>query len=180
MKDWIVLNDWNPSEETFREWAYNEHIELADQDADLILHREDYLPALLEFADDASCPRSSEILATLDFYLMFLILRGSGEHFRIVEKAVSLSRSANTPAVIEWRNLQERRLQYRSDAAPLSREQAFVAARDLLLGLSRVADLDFVDENPQTWEIELSVPPSHPHIERLSFDKATGAFRFSR
>jgi hypothetical protein len=56
------------------------------------------------------------------------------------------------------------------------------AARDLLVGLSRVDHLRFVDENPKTWEVELSAPPLHRHKERLSLDKVkvTGAFRFSR
>jgi hypothetical protein len=180
MEEWIVLNDWNPSEQTLREWAYNEHIQLADQDADLVLHQEKYLPLLLELADDASCPRSSEILSTLDSYLMFLILRGSEEHVRVVERSVALAGAAKTLPVIEWRLLQERRLRYRAGTGPLSRVQAVAAARDLLIGISRVADLKVVDENPKTWEIELSVPPSHRHRERLSFDKVSGAFQFSR
>jgi hypothetical protein len=180
MEDWIVLNDWNPSEKTLKEWAFNERIQLADQDADLVLHREEYLPLLLELADDTSCPRSSEILSTLDFYLMFLVLRGSEDHVRIVEKSVELAGPAKTMPVVEWRRLQERRLRYRVGVGPLGEEEALAAARDLLIGLSRVADLQVVDENPKTWEVELSVPPSHRHRERLSFDKITGKFRFSR
>ncbi|WP_395321072.1 hypothetical protein [Variovorax sp. UC74_104] len=180
MEDWIVLNDWNPSEQTLRKWAYDERIQLSDQDADLVLHEEEYLPLLLELADEPSCPRSSEILGTLDYYLMFLVLRGVEEHIRIVEKAVALARSAKTAPVIEWRQLQERRLRYRAGAGPLSREQAVAAARDLLIGIDRIAELKVVDENPKTWEIELSVPPSHRYRDRLSFDRATGVFRFSR
>jgi hypothetical protein len=181
MEDWIVLNDWNPSGQTLREWAYNERIQLVDeQDADLILHRPEYLPLLLEFADDASCPRASEILATLDHYLMFIILRGGEADIRIVEKSVALAEAAKTTPLIEWRRLQERRLCYRAGAGPLNEVQAMAAARDLLIGLSRVAALKLADENAETWEVELSVPPHHHHRERLSFDKVTGAFRFSR
>lgn len=180
MKDWIILNEWEPSEQTLRKWAYDERIQLVDQDADLVLHREEYLPVLLELADDASCPRSSEILGTLDFYLMFLILRGVEEHIRIVEKSVALARAAKSTPVIEWRQLQERRLHYRAGAGPLSRDQAVAAARDLLIGIDRIADLKVVDENPKTWEIELVVPSSPRFRERLSFDKVTGVFRFSR
>lgn len=180
MQDYVILNDWNPSEETLRTWAYSKHVELADQDADLVLHREEYLPLLLEFADDPDCPKSSEILSTLDFYLMFLVLRGAASYLKIVEKAVALVEHAKTSSVMEWRQLQERRLLYREGVGPLVREQAMAVALDLLIGTARVAELTFVDENPQTWEIQLSVPPFHRHRERLSIDKATGQFRFSR
>ena len=180
MQDYVILHDWNPSEETLRTWAYNEHVELADQDADLVLHREDYLPMLLGFADDPGCPKSAEILSTLDFYLMFLVLRGVDSHLKIVEKAVQLTGQVKTPQVIEWRELQARRLRYREGIGPVGRELALAIAQDLLNGISRAADLAFVDDNPRTWEIQLSVAPSHRHKERLSIDKASGQFRFSR
>lgn len=180
MQDELILNDWNPSDEVLRYWAYNEHVQLADQDSDLVLHREDYLPLLLGIADDPACPKSSEILSTLDFYLMFLVLRGTDLQLRIVENAIQLVMNAKTPPVLNWRCLQERRLGYRKDCSSLTRDQAMVAAHDLLIGISRVAELTFVDENPKTWEIQLSVAPSHRHRERLSFDKTTGHFRFSR
>jgi hypothetical protein len=180
MENEIILDDWNPSEETLRHWAYHEHVQLADQDADLVLHREDFLPVLLELADDPACPRSSEILSTLDFYLMFLVLRGSDEHVEVVKKAVVISGGAKTAQVIAWRQLQERRLQHRAGAGPLTREQALAAAQDLMLGISRVAELTLVGDHPNEWVIELSVPPTNRHRERLLFEKNSGRFQFSR
>lgn len=178
MKGEIVLNDWNPSEQTLRYWAYNEHVLLDEQEEDLVLHREAYLPLLLEFADDPVCPKAHSILAALDHFLMYLVLRGADLHVETVKKAVVLAKHAKSSIVIEWRKRQERRLRHRLGGAPIDREQAMSAAHDLLIGSCRVATLAFVDDNPLTWEIELSVPPFSVHRERLSFDKVSGTFRF--
>jgi hypothetical protein len=49
MSDEVILNDWNPSEETLLRWAFDENLLLSDQDEDLILHREEYLPLLYQY-----------------------------------------------------------------------------------------------------------------------------------
>jgi hypothetical protein len=47
MDDVTILNDWNPSEETLRRWAFDTTPLLSDQDEDLVLHRREYLPVLI-------------------------------------------------------------------------------------------------------------------------------------
>ncbi|WP_035614885.1 hypothetical protein [Haloferula sp. BvORR071] len=181
MTEVVNLDDWNPSEETLRKWAYAENLALADQEEDLILQEEAYLPLLLELADDPACPKADYILSCLDHYLMFRVLLGKEEFdLAIVEKGAVLAGRATSGSIRDWGQLQQRRLEYRQGTGPVSRETALVMARDLLIGICRRADLSLVGERDDTWEIELSVPPENRHRERLSIDKQTGRFSFSR
>jgi hypothetical protein len=176
----VILNEWNPSEETLRRWALDEHLYLSEQDEDLALGRPEYLPLLIELADDPSCPKAEYILSSLDFYLMFLVLRGNESHVAVVSDAARLAAARKTQEVIQWGHLQERRLRYREGIGPVSKDLALLMGQELLNGICRQASISIVGESESTWEVELSVPPSHRHKERLSVSKASGRFRFSR
>ena len=180
MTDEVILDDWNPTEATLRRWAFDENLFLSDQHEGDVLHREEYFPVLLELADDKSCPKAGYILSCLDLYLMFLVLRGSQDvHVPIVRKGAELAGNAKSAHVREWGQLQQRRLRYREGIGAVSREQALAMAQDLLNGICRQADISLIGERGDTWEIELSVPPTHRHKERLSISKSTGRFSFS-
>ncbi|MGI8982503.1 MAG: hypothetical protein ACR2FY_24995 [Pirellulaceae bacterium] len=61
-----VLDDADPSPETVRRWAYNDDLVFIEQDEDLILHDTKYVPLLLEFASDPSCPKGGYSLGILE------------------------------------------------------------------------------------------------------------------
>jgi hypothetical protein len=175
-----ILNDWNPSESTLRRWAFDENLFLSEQDEDLVLHRREYLPILIPLADDPSCPKASYILACLDFYLMFLVLRGNDKHLDEVREGAALAELARHESLHRWAALQRRRLQYRAGIGPVNREQALVMGEELLNGICRLAQISVIEESASSWTVQLSVPPIHRHKEKLVIDKATGRFVFSR
>lgn len=180
MTDETILNDWNPTEETLRRWAFDENILLADQDEDLVLGREEYLSVLIGLADDVSCPKADYILSCLDFFLMFRILRGTKSHLVAVREGARLATLARTKKVIDWGRLQERRLAYREGTGSVSKDCALLMGQELLNGICRMASISIVCETERTWEVELSVQPLHRHKERLSISKSSGRFTFSR
>lgn len=179
MGDEVVLNDWNPSEETLRRWAFDENLFLSDQDEDLVLGHEDFLPVLIELASDPACPKASYILSCLDFYLVFLVLRGTEAHLSIVRAGARLAAIRMTPELVEWASLQERRLKYREGVGPISKERALLMGQELLNGICRAASISIVDETASNWEVELSVQLFHRHKERLSISKALGRFKYA-
>lgn len=180
MIDETILDDWNPTEATLRRWAFDESLLLSDQDEDLVLHRAEYLPLLVELAGDPTCPKAQYILSSLDFYLMFLVLRGSESHLVTVAEGAELALRSSNANVREWGKLQERRLQYRKGIGVVTKEQALLLGQELLNGICRQSDISLVGESLNTWEVELSVPPFHRHKERLSINKCTGKFSFTR
>ena len=123
MDDVTILNDWNPSEETLRRWAFDTTLLLSDQDEDLALHRREYLPVLIPLADDPACPKADYILSCIDFYLMFVVLRGTEDDLAQVRQAAELARCAKQAKLHAWAGLQDRRLRYREGLGPTSREQ---------------------------------------------------------
>ena len=179
MDEEVNLNDWNPDEATLRRWAYDENIVLSDQDEDLVLHRQEYFAVLTELASDTACPKASYILRTLDFFLMFLVLRGNEDHLKQVGLAIALANESPNPDVRDWAALQERRLAYREGIGPVTKAQALAMGEELLNGISREAEISLIGETQDAWTVQLSVQPMHRHREYLAIDKCSGKFRFS-
>lgn len=180
MDDDIILDDWNPTPETLKRWAYDERICLVDQDEDLLVGSREYLSILLPMADDPSCPKAGYILCCVDFFLMFVVLRGSDAELKIVDQTILLTESSNRQQVIDWGQLQKRRLAYRRTPSPVDRAGALKMGQDLLNGICRESEISLSKESAISWEVQLSVPPFHRHREWLTIDKATGAFTFRR
>jgi hypothetical protein len=87
-----VLDDADPSPETVRRWAYDDDLVFIEQDEDLILHHTKYVPLLLEFASNPSCPKSGYSLGILeDFGKSQLLHRMDGTR----EIAVQAGRNLN-------------------------------------------------------------------------------------
>ena len=180
MSEEIVLNDWNPSEETLRRWAFDNNIFLADQDEDLLLGHRDYFSTLIPLADDPTCPKSDYILSCLDFHLMFIVLRGNETHLTELPEAIRLADASTQAKLHEWASLLRRRLAYRQGIGPVDREKALEMGRELLNGICRQSEISIVSESADTWTVQLSVPPLHRHKEFLRINKQSGNFVFSR
>jgi len=176
----FILEDWNPSEATLRRWAYDEDLYLAEQDEDLVLHHENYLPLLLELAGEPLCPKAKYILACVDAYLGLIVLRDSERDLAIVSKGAAIAGQSPSAIIGTWGQLLERRLGYRKGIGATSRHQALAMGQDLLNGVRRQSDIFIVAENPDSWEVGLSCSPSGGFGERLSICKRTGKFVYSR
>lgn len=174
------LPNWDSDEAMLRHWAYDEDLTLLDQDEDLLLHNRDWLPILIPLADEPSCPKADYILGALDFYLMFLVLRGAEAELVAVREAIELATQAIRPELHNWAALQERRLRYRDGIGAVSRQQALTMGAELLNNISRDAEVSIIGESHTTWILQLSVQPWHRHREWLTIDKASGRFVFSR
>jgi hypothetical protein len=180
MADEIILHDWNPSPETLQRWAYDEKLFLEEQDEDLALGRRDFLPILIPLADDPNCPKADYILSSLDFYLMFVALRGDESALDAIHEAIEIANQTTRPELAQWIKLLKRRLLYREGIGIVNREIALQMGRDLLNGLSREAEITISAELPTSFEVQLSVPPFHIHQEWLTICKATGQYSFRR
>lgn len=64
----MIENPCNLSDADLREWAYNDDIELIEQDEDLLLHDIKYMPVLLECVRDQSCPKSDYIFGIIAYF----------------------------------------------------------------------------------------------------------------
>lgn len=106
MAEEIILNDRNPSEETLRRWAFDGNILISDQDEDLVLGRRDYFSVLIPLADDPTCPKADYILSSLDFHLMFIVLRGNELQLVELSEAIQLAQAAKQSKLHDWAALQ--------------------------------------------------------------------------
>ncbi len=179
MFEFTILNE-PLNEVSLRRWAFDEDMLLSDQDEDLLLHQAEYLPILILLADDPSCPKDGYILSCLDHYLKFIVLCGLEAELEVVRKAIKLACCATTPILHNWANLQQRRLRYREGLGPVSKEQALIMGEDLLNGIYPTAEISLIGESHESWKIQLSTPPPLEYKERLTINKATGHFVFSR
>lgn len=181
MDEEIILNDWNPSDETIRQWAYNENIFFDEQDEDLVLGGKGYFPILIPLASDPHCPKAAYILSIMDFYTMFETLRRDAPTaIDVLESAIKLARQSNDEKVKAWAALLERRILYKKGIGTVDKPLALEMGQDLLNGICRDCDISIIKESTETWTVRLSVPPHHLHQEFLSIDKRTGLFVFSR
>ena len=179
MDDVKSLEDWNPSEETLRRWAFDTTLLLSDQDEDLVLHRREYLPVLIPLADDPASPKADYILECIDFYLMFLVLRGTEDDLTPVWEAAELARCAMQQSCTPGLSCRSVVFVIGKVSAPQV-ENSVTMNKELLNGICRTAKISVLGESAESWEVGLSVPPYHRHKERLSISKATGRFVFSR
>ncbi|QDU07331.1 hypothetical protein [Gimesia aquarii] len=180
MTEETVLHDWDPSPETLQRWAYDENLHLDEQDEDLALGRRDFLPILIPIADDTRCPKADYILSSLDFYLMFLTLRGNDSELSALDDAIAIARDQKRPEIVDWSALLQRRLKYRIGVGPVDRTLALKMGNDLLNGICRQSKIAITNETDVEFEVQLSVPPFHRHKEWLTINRQTGTFSFRR
>ncbi len=170
----IILDDWNPSEETIRRWAYDLNILMAEQDEDLVFCVDELIPLLIELASDKNCPKATYILSILDFHTMFRFLRlPTDAVIPVMENAVELASQSANLKVAQWAELLKERIRFKKAIGRVDQETALTMGQTLLNGVCRQTEVAVVGEDEQTWTVGLSLPP---HAESLKIDKETGAF----
>jgi len=129
----MIENPCDLSASDLREWAYNEDVELMDQDEDLLLHDINYVPVLLECARDIECPKAGDIISILSYFGQLRLLH------RVIDEAVALSQEIDRQiAMLGGAQLEPLRFLVAAcrqlvSAKPLSIEEVDRLAYDLLI-----------------------------------------------
>lgn len=104
MNDDVILNDASPSLDLDRRWGYDDNLYSIEQDEDLVLHDEQYVPILLELAADESCGKSQYAIGILSYFtqLAFLhrpdgVIASIAEHIRFAIHNASIVTSFMPP-----------------------------------------------------------------------------------
>lgn len=129
----MIQNPCDLSEADLREWAYGEEVELMEQDEDLLLHDINYMPVLLEFIRDSSCPKSEYILRIVGYFGQLCLLH------KTIEETTALSQELSRQMALSGgerlADLQHLVCAHRQLTTPrsLSTQEADALAFDLLI-----------------------------------------------
>ena len=84
------LRDINP--ENIRIWAYDSELYFLEQDEDLMLHRPEFVPALIEMAARDDCPKQQYIKSILEYFIQCSFLYKNDIQLSEIEAAIKESR----------------------------------------------------------------------------------------
>jgi len=95
------LRDINP--ENIRIWAYDSELYFLEQDEDLMLHRPEFVPALIEMAARDDCPKQQYIKSILEYFIQCSFLYKNDIQLSEIEAAIKESRPfLKTQWLIMW------------------------------------------------------------------------------
>ena len=115
------------------QWAYDENFLLSEQDEDLILHHEIFLPLLYKFVEDKHCPKSAYILWIIDCYIKEIILYQkiySKKILHILYQTISFAKKSQRKKVQEWALVLRRMAWYVEGVGSVDRELAIQIGLD--------------------------------------------------
>jgi hypothetical protein len=175
-----LLDDGPLDEAMIRRWAYDLETDLVEQDEDLLLRQWEFSEVMLELAADAECPRADDIIGIWDEFARNSIVHQRPYDIAQVRQALEVApRFSNAAPVRRWIEDQSARLALVDGIGPVGREKALRMGNTLLNGIARASAISVTVEDPDFFDIELSVP-GYAHREWLRICKATGRFRYSR
>lgn len=67
------LDTFRPTLEQIQLWAFDTEMYFVEQDEDLALHQNEYIPKLLELASDINCPKAEYCLSILTNYSRLIL-----------------------------------------------------------------------------------------------------------
>lgn len=175
------LYDGPLTEEALLKWGYDEDMLLLEQDEDLVIgSAHEFYPVLAKLALDPACPKADYCLTSIDFSLMFWVLRkhpGAAEEIR---RTISLfDGQRQNELAIEFVRVNLLRLALLAHEPISTFERATQIGSAALNGISRRCDISIEDKGAE-WSVELSVPPLHQHKEWLRINKLSGEYTFGR
>jgi len=95
------LNEVSP--ENIRIWAYDDELYFLEQDEDLMLHKPEFIPTLIELAGQERCPKQEYIKAILEYYIQWCFLYKREDQLAEINSHISNSRaSLSTEWLILW------------------------------------------------------------------------------
>lgn len=171
-----ITNNYNPTPSDIREWGYDEDLYFMEQDEDLLLYGLDYVPALLELAQDSVCPKQDYALWILGQFARESALYRHSEQLQGLEKIVT-SLQTNEPSVQDWQNYVDRLLSYQATPFMVNEQKAWMMAQDLLIGIGRIGQIEMaMGHQSDAWRFSL-ITSIH---EQLSILKQTGVYMYQR
>jgi hypothetical protein len=66
------IDEINP--DNIRIWAYDKSLYFLEQDEDLMLHKPEFVPTLMELASKDDCPKQESIKSILEYYIQWCFL----------------------------------------------------------------------------------------------------------
>jgi hypothetical protein len=169
----VILNDVDPSEEVVKRWAYDEREMFISQDEDLILHDPKYITLMVELASAKDCPKAAYITGILDYFSMQTALYGTKEGLERFRDPSLASLPAGLP-ITEWAAIMRRRLAYRNGVGEVGNDQGEAMAKDLLLGISRIGQVErLAGVSSAHWVFKYHTPS---FSEFLYINKQTGSY----
>jgi hypothetical protein len=167
---------WFGSPEHLRTWAYDEDIELSDQDEDLLVYAIECLSALLDCAVDESCPKGDYIIRCIDYSLRDIALKGKAGQPDELAKAMAVIESVGEKLDEDWITTLRKRLDARMEPKCIeSQAEAFSIGQALLSGKGILGDIVTFDDGG-AWIIERRYGSSY--VEAISISKPDGGVQY--
>jgi hypothetical protein len=143
----IVLNEFDPTSEQIREWAYSLNIQLTQQDEVLAFCQPVFFPLLIELVDDTNCPKRDYILSAVHSYVASA--RGGVYDRKLLKELQAQAAQAKTLDLRAWGKDLEYVLNYIDGEGPVSLEDARRFSEIAML--SRNPDLYLREEGVGSW-----------------------------
>ena len=97
-----VLDNFSPTEDEVRKWGFDEDLLFTDQDEDLVLYANQYLPVLWQLACDPKCPKKEYCLSILTNYCKSLFLTRDIGSIRELARVIEGTRGVSFPHRPNW------------------------------------------------------------------------------
>lgn len=175
----IIEGGFDPDEATVRKWAYDLNRRLTDQDEELALHQDRYLPLLVELASDPAGPKSDYIRQILEYFTASRILHLAWRPLAPFIQARDLAQRSQAPAVRDWAERITHVLDHLAGSGPVALPEAMEIARELLVGQFRVGATVVGGELGDWWEFRLEGPVVSSFDPRLYIHRTTGLLFYS-
>lgn len=97
-----VTDNFEPTEEDIRVWAYDEDLSFMQQDEDAILQQTIYVAIMLQIAEDKECPKGRFLYSILVSHLQTLFLCKLQEEIRLTREVIEKLIIRNEEGIL-WR-----------------------------------------------------------------------------
>jgi hypothetical protein len=173
----IIYNVDDPTPELIKEWGYNDDAHLTEQDEDLCLYDEKYLPVLTELANDEKCPKSYYAFSIIEQFCRESAL---SHNIKIIQNEYNIINrlgEAKTEDVVVLHQYLQRLINYFEFGA-IPANSRIQMSKDLILGLTRVGDIietKRIVNNYHEYELKLS-----HYSEYIYINATSGKFKVSK
>jgi hypothetical protein len=156
-------------------WGYRPELRLMSQDEDLLLHKVEFIPVLLQLADDERCPKRDYAFFILCGFCREKVTRGGEHGTAMIRSAWSAIPEPAGGRPAEWHRYVGRLLSYTQPSGSVDKPTARRMAEELLLGIGRVGQLaEGAPVRPGWWRFTLQTSVT----EHVDVCEASGAFAY--
>ena len=166
-----IIHDGPVDDAVVRQWAYNENMWLSEQDEDLLLWHEDYLPVLIELAGQPACTKAGYIFDILQNFIREKLTRHPAP-LGLFDNTIELAKHSEEAHLRRWAEHLQRQAALKKQSGPVDRQRAQEIGTIILQSYWQPEiEVAVTDENA-LWYIRC--PSARP--KSLYIHKQTGAF----